>query len=135
MAPKFLNADEAVKLIKDEDLIILEGAGGGLLEASALMKALGERYKTSGSPRNLTIVHISGLGDNKEGGMGYLAHPGLAKRIIAGHWGMSPIMQSFAANEQVEAFNLPQGVISQLMREIAGGRLGLITHVGSEYIY
>ncbi|MDR3588666.1 MAG: malonate decarboxylase subunit alpha [Negativicutes bacterium] len=130
MAPKFLRADEAVRLVKDEDIVVLEGAGGGLLEADALLKALGARYRETGAPRNLTLVHISGIGDNKEGGVGHLALPGLARRVIAGHWGMAPLMQKLAADEQVEAFNLPQGVLSQLMREIAGGRLGLITHVG-----
>ncbi|KJS82157.1 MAG: CoA-transferase [Peptococcaceae bacterium BICA1-8] len=130
MAPKFLSAVDAVKLVKDEDLVILEGAGGGSLEAGDLISALAKRYEKTGEPKNLTLVHVSGLGNNHELGLSQLALPGLAKRVIGGHWGMSPKMCQMAADEELEAFNLPQGVLSQLMREIAGGRLGLITHVG-----
>lgn len=130
MAPQFMSAQEAVEIIKDNDLLIIEGAGGGLLEASALIAALARRYGETGQPKNLTLVHVSGLGDNQESGLNRLALPGLARTVIGGHWGMAPKMCELAAREEVEAFNLPQGVMSQLMREIAGGRLGLITHVG-----
>ncbi|SFH24534.1 propionate CoA-transferase [Desulfotomaculum arcticum] len=130
MAPEFLSPEDAVKIIKDDDLLVIEGAGGGLLEAGALIAALAQRYKATQTPKNLTLVHVSGIGDNHELGLNQLALPGLLKRAIGGHWGMAPKMCAFAANEEVEAFNLPQGVLSQLMREIAGGRLGLVTHVG-----
>ncbi|MFZ5595847.1 MAG: acyl CoA:acetate/3-ketoacid CoA transferase [Bacillota bacterium] len=130
MAPQFLSAPEAVKIVRDNDLVIIEGAGGGLLEPSALIDALARRYTADGEPKNLTLVHVSGLGDNHESGLNRLALPGLARTVIGGHWGMAPKMCDLAAKEEVEAFNLPQGVMSQLMREIAGGRLGLITHVG-----
>jgi propionate CoA-transferase len=126
----FMTADEAVKLVKDGDTVVLSGAGGGLLEASRLMEALGRRFEETAEPKNLTLVHVSGLGDRKGSGLGHLAHRGLVKRVIGGHWGMAPKMSALAAEEEIEAYNLPQGVLSQLMREIAGGRVGLITHVG-----
>ncbi|MBZ4655317.1 MAG: acyl CoA:acetate/3-ketoacid CoA transferase, partial [Peptococcaceae bacterium] len=84
----FMTADEAVKLVKDGDTVVLSGAGGGLLEASRLMEALGRRFEETAEPKNLTLVHVSGLGDRKGSGLGHLAHRGLVKRVIGGHWGI-----------------------------------------------
>ena len=62
--------------------------------------------------------------------MDVLALPGLPRRIVAGNWGMAPTMSKLAHDGAFEAYNFPQGVMSQLFREIAAGRPGVITHVG-----
>ncbi|MCU0925114.1 MAG: hypothetical protein MUF44_03445, partial [Hydrogenophaga sp.] len=46
------------------------------------------------------------------------------------HWVWSPAMQQLALDNKIEAYILPGGVSSQLMREIGAGRPGLISHVG-----
>lgn len=125
-----LTAPEAVRLIRDGDTVAIGGSGGGLLEPDSLLRALGELCLAGSGPSSLTLVHTSGIGDREGGGMDHLAIPGLARRVIAGHWGMSPLMSEMAAEGAFEAYNFPQGVISQLFREIAGGRPGLVTHVG-----
>ncbi|MEV6986741.1 CoA-transferase [Sphaerisporangium sp. NPDC051017] len=128
--PEFLTAREAVALIDGGDTVAIGGSGGGLLEPDALLKALGNRFRTEESPAGLTLVHTTGIGDREGGGMDHLAHRGLARRIIAGNWGMAPATSAMAAAGEFEAYNFPQGVMSQLFRDIAAGRPGVLTHVG-----
>ncbi len=127
---RFLSADEAAALIKDDDVIGLTGGGGGLVEASALHAAVERRFLETGHPRNLTCIHALGIGDRQERGMNRFAHVGMTSRVIGGHWVWSPRMQQMARDNVIEAYVLPGGVIMQLMREVAAGRPGLITHVG-----
>ena len=127
---KFITADEAVGLIADGDTVGLMGGGGGLMEATHLFEAVQARFLASGQPHGLTLVHALGIGDKQTRGMNCFAHQGLARRVIGGHWVWSPAMQRLASNNQIEAYILPGGVSSQLMREIGAGRPGLITHVG-----
>lgn len=128
--PRFTTAREAVDLISDGDTLAIGGSGGGLVEPDLLLRSLGERYQEEGGPGALTLLHTTGIGDREGGGMDHLAHAGLARRIVAGNWGMAPRMSQMVIDNQFEAYNFPQGVMSQLLREIAGGRPGLITHVG-----
>lgn len=127
---RFLSADEAAALIEDDAVIGLTGGGGGLVEATALHAAVERRFIATGCPRNLTCIHALGIGDRQERGMNRFAHPGMTGRVIGGHWVWSPRMQQMARDNEIEAYVLPGGVIMQLMREVAAGRPGLITHVG-----
>lgn len=128
--PRFLSAVDAIALIRPGDTIAIGGSGGGLVEPDLLLKTLGDSYREQAQPAGLTLVHTTGIGDREGGGMDHLAQPGLARRIIAGNWGMAPRMSEMVIENQFEAYNFPQGVMSQLFREIAGGRPGLVTHVG-----
>lgn len=130
MRNKIISGEQAVSLIKDEDLIAIEGSGGGVTEPSYLLKCLSERYKKEGKPKNLTLYHANGIGDKKEIGTDYLALEGLVKRDIAGHWGMAPKMAELALDEKIEAYNLPQGVMSQMYQAIAANKPGVITKIG-----
>ena len=130
MASKFMSAADAVALIRDGDTVGLMGGGGGLMEASHVFAAVQARYLATQQPRQLTVMHALGIGDKKAQGMNCFAHEGLVQRVIGGHWVWSPAMQQLAAQEKIEAYILPGGVSSQLMREIGAGRPGLFTHVG-----
>lgn len=127
---KFMTAAQAAELIRDGDTVGLMGGGGGLMEATHMFEAVQARFLATQSPRQLTMLHALGIGDKKTKGMNCFAHEGLVKRVIGGHWVWSPAMQQLALDNKIEAYILPGGVSSQLMREIGAGRPGLITHVG-----
>lgn len=127
---KIMTARAAAELVPDGCVVGVTGGGGGLVEPDTLLAAIERRFLESGSPRDLTLVHALGLGDRDRRGVNRFAHPGMVRRVIGGHWVWSPRMQEMARSEQVEAYVLPAGVITQLMREIGAGRPGLITHVG-----
>jgi propionate CoA-transferase len=127
---KWMDADAAVAQIHDGATIALTGSGGGLLEPDVLLQALERRFLESNSPRDLTVVHALGIGDGKGSGLGRLAHAGLVKRVIGGHWVWSPAMQRLAESGQIEGYSFPGGVIAALYREIGAGRPGVLTRVG-----
>lgn len=125
-----LIAKEAVELIPDNATIGFCGAGGGLTEATTVIEALAKRYRETQKPKDLTYYHSTGLGDRGDRGMSPLAQKGMVKKIIGGHWGQSPRLAEMAERNEIEAYNFPQGVVSQLLRTAAAGQPGILTHVG-----
>lgn len=131
MVNKVVSGRDAAALIYSGDTVTTSGfVGAGVPEA--LLKAVADRFKDEGSPRDLTLFFAAGQGDGKERGLNRLAAPGLVRRIIGGHFGLIPALAARAVRGEVEAYNFPQGVISQLYRDIAAGKPGTITHVGLE---
>lgn len=127
---KWKSAEMAVADIHDGATVALTGSGGGLLEPDVLLQAIERRFLETGHPRDLTVVHALGIGDGKGSGLGRLAHAGLVKRVIGGHWVWSAAMQRLAEAGQVEGYSFPGGVIATLYREIGAGRPGVVTRVG-----
>jgi propionate CoA-transferase len=130
MTVRVITADEAARLVEDGDTLLIGGSGAGHSVPDALIAAIGKRFQQEGAPRGLTTVHPVGLGDHGQRGIGHLAHPDLLKRVVAGALVDSPPVEKLAADDKIEAYTLPQGCLSELTREMAAGRPGLITHVG-----
>ena len=125
---KVVSLEDAMRVIRDGDTIAVNGFVG--YSPEELLQGLEDRFLKTGEPKNLTIIVAAGIGDGKEKGVNRLAHDGLVRRVIAGHWGLIPKMQKLALAGKIEAYNFPQGVITHMYRDIAGHLPRTITHVG-----
>jgi len=108
--PKIVSAAEAARVIPD-DAVVAVNSSSGLNCPDAVLKALGERFDREQHPRRLTMLHPIAAGDMFGiRGVDHIAKPGLMARIIA--------------------YNVPSGIMFDLMREAAAKRPGVITKVG-----
>lgn len=126
---KVVSLDEAVRVIRNGDTVAFGGfVGCGFAEGIA--KEIEKQFIEQSKPRALTVIYSAGIGDGKEKGLNHLAHEGLVSRVIGGHWGLVPKLQKLAIENKIEAYNLPQGVISHMLRDIAAHNPRTISKVG-----
>lgn len=125
-----VSAEHAAALIPSSATVLVDGSGGGVNEPDLLLRAIERRFMEEGEPSDLTLVHPAGIGDGNGGGVDRFAHEGLVRRVIGAHWSWSRRLQAMARAEEIEAYCLPQGVMSHLLRATAAGAPGVVTHVG-----
>lgn len=124
-----ITAEEAAALIPDRESIMV-GGNGGMGVPEAILEAIARRFRETGAPRDLDLIHVTGAGAVTEKGLCHLAQTGLVRRVVGGNFGLQlPFMRMFL-EEEVEAYNFPQGVMAQMCRAMAAGQPGVITHVG-----
>ncbi|KQT44567.1 3-oxoacid CoA-transferase [Aureimonas sp. Leaf454] len=127
---RVITAGEAARLIQPDDSVLVSGSGGGHCVPEAVLAAIEARFLQTGGPRDLTLIHAVGIGDRQLKGAARFRHPGMLKRSLTSALIDSPSLIGLALDEAFESYTIPQGVISQLVREIAAGRPGLITRTG-----
>ena len=127
---KVVDVREAVGLIRDGDTLLIGGSGAGHAVPQHFIDELAALFAAEGRPRDLTTVRVVGIGDFANRGFSQLGLPGLMRRTIGSNIGNEPRLGALVEANQIEAYSFPQGVLSQLTREIAAGRPGLVTQVG-----
>jgi propionate CoA-transferase len=129
MLDRIVTPEQAVELIRDGDAVVV-GGSSGMGVAESVLEAIEKAFLDRGRPRDLVVIHTTAVGDKGKRGLNRLAHKGLVRRVIGAAYDLLPsVMELIGANE-IEAQNLPQGVLCQLYRAIAAGQPGVITHVG-----
>ncbi len=126
-----ITSDEAARLIRDGDHVAVSSFTA-ISMAEDVFVSIGERYEKEQHPKNISIYHVSGVGDYKPGGRGlnHLAHEGLIGRIYGAHAAPYPDLSPMMADGRIETYMVPQGVCCHIMRAMAGGEDGLLTKVG-----
>jgi propionate CoA-transferase len=102
-----------------------------------MLKAIGQRFDETGEPRQLTTIHPIAAGDMYGiDGIEHLAKPGMLKRVIAGSYPSgpsslpSPEMWRMIWENEVEAYNVPSGILFHMHADAAARRPGVLTQVG-----
>ena len=126
---KIISAKEAAMMVEDGMTVSTNGFVACDLPEE-LTSALEQRFLETGSPKNLTYLYAAGQGNQDGSGADHFAHEGMISTVIAGHYNMAPKLGKMIIANQVKAYNLPQGTLSQLYRDIAAKKLGTLTHVG-----
>jgi len=129
-AARVISMAEAAQLVHSENCVYIGGSGGGHAVPEAFIDALRHRFDETGAPEQLNVVGTVSIGDWESTGFNKLASPKLVRRIVASGLNNCPMMSDLAVADQIEAYTLPQGALSQLCREMAGGRPGLLTKTG-----
>lgn len=125
-----IESDEVGALIPDKATVAIGGAGAGHAVPDKILEGIGKYFQSHGRPNDLRTIHPCGIGDNDQRGLNHIAFPGLIHTDIGGFWGNAPKMVKLARENKIRGFNLPQGVLTQLMRTSASGKPGMLTKVG-----
>jgi propionate CoA-transferase len=131
-----MSPEDAARLIPDRAVVVVSSSSG-LNTPERVLRAIGERFARDGRPRDLTTVHPIGSGDMYGiAGIDHLARPGLLRRVIAGSYPSGPSSLPMPAiwrlilEDAIEAYNLPSGLIFDILRNAAAGSAGVLTKVG-----
>ncbi|MFW0797538.1 CoA-transferase [Gordonia sp. CPCC 205515] len=136
--PRILTARQAADLIHDGDTVTVSSSSG-LGCPDAVLAGIGERYRETRSPQDLTSIHSIASGDMWGiKGVDHLAQPGLLSRVVAGSYPSGPssaeppAIWKMIENNEVEAYNFPAGVMFQIHRAAGAKQPGVLSKVGLE---
>lgn len=136
MKIKVITAERAAELIPDHSVVSISSSSG-LGCPDKVLQAVGERFDREGFPRNLTTLNPIAAGDMYGiKGIDHIAKPGLLSRILAGSYPSGPSslpmpeIWKMIVENQLEAYNLPSGVLFDMHRDAAAKRPGVLTKVG-----
>jgi propionate CoA-transferase len=122
---------EAAGLIKDGDTVGIN-AFLSLANPEGLHRALAERIEATGHPNNLDLWCATGFGGWDENLFAdrYIKIPGAVRSVTAGHWNSMPAASRMAAENKIEGYNMPLGVMTHMQRAAAGKKPALFSDIG-----
>jgi propionate CoA-transferase len=126
---KRITAAEAAALIPNGATVAATGSGLACW-AEEVAQGIAARFRETGQPNNLTMLHSSAIGDWGQRGTTVIGMEGLVRRLIASHIGGSANMSRLVAENKIQAYAMSQGVILDMIRAQAKGHKGLLTKVG-----
>ena len=126
---KLITAAEAAALIPDGATVGCNGFLGAAFPEE-IAQEIENRFLKTAHPKDLTLFFCAAQGNKKEKGLQHLAHEGLLRRAIGGHYGMARRLGELALQNKMECYNLPQGVMAHLLCETAAHQPGVLTRVG-----
>lgn len=135
---KIVDAASAVSPIADGSTVGCVGVIGWVTP-DVLLKALGDRFRKTARPSNLTFYFPVGTGDAQGiKGMDHVAQEGLMKRIVGGSYinpidpatGKRPELMRLIRENRIEAYSWPIGATMHWLREVARRSPGYMTSVG-----
>jgi propionate CoA-transferase len=126
---RFITGAQAADLIKNGSTVAV-GGFVGFSVPEEILTAMEKKFLAEGAPNSLHVVWCAGIGDRADRGMNHFGHEGMVSKIYAGHIGLAPKLGRLVAEEKVECFIVPQGVVVHVIRASAGGKPGVLTHVG-----
>ena len=131
-----LSADEAAKLVSD-NAVITVSSSSGLGCPDAVLEAVGARFAQHRRPANLTSIHPIAAGDMYGiKGIDHLCAPGQLTRVFAGSYPSGgskldpPLIRQRIHGGEIQAYNIPSGVLFQMHRAASTGQPGVLTEVG-----
>ncbi len=128
--PQFLSPAEAVKIIRDGDTVIYNNFLG-MYNCEQLSAALNDRFRAEGHPKDLTIYCTAGLGGWAPNTVcEQIITLGAVKTLMLSHYGSMPATAQMVLDNQIEAYNLPFGVMSHAVRAAASGQDYIISDAG-----
>jgi propionate CoA-transferase len=135
---KVVSASQAVAGIADGVTVACAGVIGWVTP-DLILAELGQKFRISGEPRDITFYFPCGTGDAMGiKGMDHVAQEGLMKRIVAGSFinpvdpatGRRPELMRLIQDNRIEAYSWPIGATMHWLREVARNSPGYITRVG-----
>ena len=102
-----------------------------------MMAAIGDHFRATGHPRDLTMLHPIAAGDMYGvKGIEHLAQDGLLSRVIGGSYPSGgshlpmPAIWAMITQNKIAAYNVPSGIMFDMHRDVAARRPGVLTRVG-----
>lgn len=127
---KVISAQEAAGLIQDGDTVAINGMGW-VGNPALFFKTLEQRFINTGYPKDITLFSSCGVGGRQSHELANrLAYEGMVGRVICGHYDSMRDFFPLIEKNKIEAYNLPQGIMSLNLHNAVRRSPGLLTKIG-----